>query len=103
MCWVGENIEKTTKINYRYDDVNKVLDKINSCIVDKYNANKYVLCTHEILLKKKVSLHRYLIAVSDADDLTPEILDYLKFNYPDVKVLTELPESADELNKIIEK
>lgn len=51
-------LKKTTKINYRCNNVNKVLDKINSCIVDKCNANKYVSCTHEILVKKKVNLRR---------------------------------------------
>ena len=31
--WVGNDLDKTTKVNYRYDDVNKVLNKINQHII----------------------------------------------------------------------
>ncbi|AEQ60224.1 hypothetical protein [Acanthamoeba polyphaga mimivirus] len=102
--WVGSDINRTIKVNYRYDNVDKVLDEINTHITNgTYSLSPSIDTLHEIILKKKVNLHRYLVAVSDGNYLTPEITDYLKTNYPNVKILTEIPSSADKLSEILEK
>ena len=33
LTWVGHEIDRTTKVNFRYDNVDQVLDKINNHVV----------------------------------------------------------------------
>ncbi|AKI79774.1 hypothetical protein QJ850_gp925 [Acanthamoeba polyphaga mimivirus] len=102
--WMGSNIQETVKVNYRYDNVDKILDKINMHIINgKYSSLPSIGILHEIILKKKVNLHRYLVAVSYGNYLTPEITNYLRTNYPSIKILIETPNSADKLSEILEK
>lgn len=99
--WVGSNLDKTTKVNYRNDDIDEVLDLINRHIVGKISAEQCIY-THEILLKKKVSLHRYLVAIYSKDAITDEIIEYVNQNYPGIVILNERPKSASELTLILD-
>ena len=100
--WVGNEIQNTTKVNYRYDDVGQVLDKVNKHIVyiNKYDIHNNI-GSHEILIKKKVNLHKYLVACCCSSYFTPEIIKYIKQNYPNVEIINKIPKSAHELNYIL--
>ena len=99
--WVGDEISRTKKVIYKYNNIDNVLRKINNHIIniDKTNPSKWT--SHEILLKKKVNL-KYLVAIYISETLqTPEILEYVKKYYPNVKVLKKFPKSAHELDVLL--
>ena len=102
LTWAGNEIQNTTKVNYRYDNVYQILDKINKHIVytNKYNIHNNI-GSHEILLKKKVNLHNYLVAICCGTHFTPEIIKYINQNYPNVKIINKIPKSAHDFNVII--
>lgn len=95
LSWLGDEIDKTTKINPRYQNIGKILDFINQHIE---NINlidpKMTQFSHEILLKKKVNLHKYLVAICCRDSLSNESIEYIHKYYPSVKILDNFPESA---------
>jgi hypothetical protein len=99
--WVGNEIQNTVKVNYRHDNVNKILDKINEHIVYTNNYDvRNITGSHEILLKKKVNLHKYLVAICCGSHLSLEIIEYIKQNYLNVKIIDKIPKSAHDLNNI---
>ena len=58
------------------------------------------LHSHEILLRKKVSLHRYLVAVR-CDSNDDDIRKFIKDNYPGVIILDKNPKSASQITHIL--
>jgi len=100
LSWIGSKINYTTKINYRYDNVNKTLNKIDSYIYQQDNP-KFEDTLHEILIKKKISLHRYLIAICCGQKLSNDAINYLRKYYSHVKILESFPNSANELNLML--
>jgi hypothetical protein len=103
--WVGSNIEETTKVTPR-DNVSSILNKIDEHIQRisrKESETKLanIMTSHEILIKKKVNLHRYLVAICEHDVLTDSIREYIHKNYPNVKILNSFPNSSEELSEII--
>lgn len=99
--WIGNDIEDTIKVNYQFDDVDNILDEINQHIISVASSEPgRKMTSHEILLRKKVSLHRYLVAIGGIDMLSIDAINYIKQFYPHVKLLDELPESANELNDL---
>lgn len=99
--WVGNDLEKSIKVNYRIDNVNKVLDEINKHIINIDINDPRKMTSHEIMIKKKISLHRYLVAICCKNRLSDESIEYINKNYPNVKILDEFPESANELKHIL--
>lgn len=95
--WVGDDISNTVKINPKYHDVSKILDFINHHIISSSNSS-FQITSHEILLKKKVKLHKYLVAVCCSDELSPIVVNHIKKYYPNVFILTSFPNSASSLN-----
>jgi len=104
LSWIGSHINETTKVNYKFNDVNKVLDKINLYIdnIKKMDPDHSIM-SHEILLKKKINLHRYLVAICCRKKLSSDIIIFIKNHYPNVKILDTFPKSANELNNMINK
>uniref|UniRef100_A0A6G6ADV7 Uncharacterized protein n=1 Tax=Borely moumouvirus TaxID=2712067 RepID=A0A6G6ADV7_9VIRU len=103
LSWVGSKLEATTKVNPRKDDVNAVLDEINDyTVTQKQNKTSFSAAWHEIIIKKKVDLHKYLRAVCYRDKLSEQVINFIQDNYPDVMIINDFPKSASELNKIIE-
>lgn len=92
--WIGGDVSKTTKVKYTYQNINKVLRKI-----DQYPKND--IMSPEILLKKRVSLDIYLVAICCNKKLTDEIINYVKIYYPYVKILDYFPKSSDQLNQLL--
>ncbi|AEQ33372.1 DUF5846 domain-containing protein [Megavirus chiliensis] len=102
LSWVGSKLEATTKINPRKDNVNAVLDEINDHIVrTKQDETCLLPGLHEILIKKKVDLHKYLRAVCYRDMLNKQTINFIHNNYPGVMILNDFPKSASQLNNII--
>ncbi len=95
--WIGSSIKDTIKVNHKHDDINKILDEINSHTI-KTNSHDN-LFSHEILLKK-VNLHKYLVAVCCKNKLSSEIINYINEEYPNVQIIDKFPESAQDLNHI---
>lgn len=103
--WVGSHIEKTIKVTPK-DNVLSILNKIDrhiQQISNKESKTKIVniMTSHEILIKKKVNLHRYLVAICEHDVLTDDIREYIHNYYPNVKILDTFPNSSEELTEII--
>jgi hypothetical protein len=101
--WVGDDLKKTIEVNYKYNDVDGELDKINQHIISMDEKNPNKTTSHEILIKKKINLHEYLVAMCCSDTLTVEIIDYLHKNYPNTIILDEIPDSANELCIVLNK
>lgn len=103
--WVGNDIGKTVLIDPKIDDVDKILDEINKHIVsvNSSSPNSIAMKTtsHELLVKNKINLNKYLLAICCYDDLTNGTIDYIKNNYPKVKILDKFPNSSTELVGII--
>ncbi|AVL94410.1 hypothetical protein ma892 [Moumouvirus australiensis] len=103
LSWVGSSIESTIKVNPRKDDVNAVLDEINDYIIKtKQDETCLLPGLHEIIIKKKVDLHKYLRAICYRDKLSEQVINFIQDNYPGVMILNDFPKSASELNKIID-
>lgn len=98
--WIGNDIDKSTKVDFHSDDVSKILYKINQHIIDIEPENPLKYTSHEILLKNQVKLD-HLIAICCLDNLSIDIIAYIKSIYPKIKILKKFPESAQELDKII--
>lgn len=102
LSWVGSKLEATTKVNPRKDNVDAVLDEINNHIVTtKQDETCLLPGLHEILIKKKVDLHKYLRAICYRDKLSKQVINFVQDNYPCVMVLNDFPKSAFELNNIL--
>jgi hypothetical protein len=95
--WIGNDIDKSFKVNYQYDDVDKILDKLNRYINEIDINNPLLMASHEFLLKK-VDLHKYLVAICCKNNLSSEIINYINKEYPNVLILDDFPNSAHELN-----
>jgi len=100
--WVGGDIDKTIKVNPRFDNVDIVLYKINKHIISIDPDYPGKNTSHEILLKKKVNLHKYLVAICCKSSLTNDVIDYANKHYPNVVILDSFPDSAEVLNNIIQ-
>lgn len=102
LSWVGSKLEATTKVNPRKDNVDAVLDEINNHIIStKQDETCLLPGLHEILIKKKVDLHKYLRAVCYRDMLNKQTINFIHDNYPGVMILNDFPKSASQLNNII--
>lgn len=97
LSWVGSNIDRTIKVNYQHDDVYQTLEKINAHTVTKQHDLSACIHSHEILLKKEINLHKYLIAICCLHQLTDDIVHYVKTNYPRVHILNARPKSATDI------
>lgn len=98
--WVGPEIQHTTKVHPKFDNVDQTLNKINNHISNLDPNYPGITTSHEILIKKKVSLHKYLVAICCQSSLSTEVIHYVKEHYPNVKILKYYPSSATELYKI---
>ncbi len=98
--WIGNDLNKSVKVSYKYDDVDKILDQLNKYINQIDANNPLIMASHEILLKKKVNLHKYLVAICCKDNLSSEIINYIIEQYPKVIILDDFPSSASELNNL---
>lgn len=106
--WISDDeINKTTKVRYPNKSNNNVQAKyiiqvqniiqiIKDHIKNVRNDPRYNIISHEILIKHKIDLHKYLIAIYSKNNLSPEISKYLESNYPNVKIIN----NVDDLNKI---
>ena len=56
-------------------------NKIDKHIQKNIKENPNEIGTHEILLGKKINLHKYLVAICCTDRLSKEIINYIKKNY----------------------
>jgi len=75
------------------------LDNINHHIIEEAKkSNTHAMTSHEILLKKKVNLHKYLKVICCRDILSKETIEYINKNYPNVIILDNFPLSAQNLN-----
>ncbi|ANB51143.1 hypothetical protein [Powai lake megavirus] len=101
--WVGSSLDKTIKVNPKTDDVDIVLDKINDYIKSRYTITSFTATWHEIIIKKKVNLHKYLRAICYRSKLNNQVIDYVNNNYPNIEILDDTPKSSSELNHILNK
>lgn len=93
LTWVGSDITYTNKVDPFFDNVNNILDKINThLLLDDPEK------THEILIKNKINLHMYLVAIYSIEQLSNEVIQLLRQDYPSVIILNEFPKTSDELN-----
>lgn len=99
--WIGNDLDKSFKVNYKFDDVGKILVQLNKYINEIDVNNPLLMTSHEILLKKKVNLHKYLVAICCKNNLSHEIISYINKEYPNVLILNVFPSSADELDNIL--
>jgi hypothetical protein len=102
--WVGNDIDKSIKVDHKHDDVNQILNTINQHItsIDKAKIGKK-LTSHEIMIKKRVNLHKYLVAICCESNLTEDIIGYIKKNYTNVILIDDFPNSAHELTMELKK
>ncbi|XWV25374.1 hypothetical protein QJ856_gp0390 [Tupanvirus deep ocean] len=100
--WIGNDIEKSIKVNPKYDNVDQILDIINQHIVNiDPSSTARKLTSHEILIKDKINLHEYLVAMCCISNLTTEIINYIRTNYPKVILIENPPNSAIELTYLL--
>jgi hypothetical protein len=100
--WRSEDSENI-KVKYPKNNVHEILNKIMEYIDVISNDERAKLMSHEILLKKKVNLHNYLVAICCNNMLTADIIKYVKEYYPGVKILDEFPKTSQELNNMLNK
>ena len=100
MGWKG-SVDGTIKVDYRRDDVQEVLDGINADLSTYEKGDFKMLFSHEILLKRKANLHKYLVAVCCGNALSSEAKSYIQEFYLGVKILDEFPKSSDEMTVIL--
>ena len=94
--WVGTDISSTIKVNPRKcskSTINRILNKINKYTL---NPDNY----YEILIKNKVNLHKYLVAISPREKLGEKIINFIHKNYPNILILDSFPESSSKLNYV---
>ena len=99
--WIGNEFDKTIKVDPIYDDINKISNDINQHFlnISPNNANAKKMVSHELLIKK-ISLCKYLLVIYCYDDLISKIVDYVKHNYPLVKILENFTNFASVFNNI---
>ena len=102
LTWIGNDLNKSIKANPKYDNINEILQKINKHIQKNIKENPNEIGTHEILLNKKINLHKYLVAICCTKRLSKEIINYIKKKYPNTMLLDEYPETAQKLNNMIQ-
>lgn len=71
-------MDRSIEVDYRKDDVGVIIDTINEHIksIDANSLMKMV--SHEILLKYKVNLHKYLVAICCKSSLSRDACAYSK-------------------------
>lgn len=83
LSWIGDEIDKTIKV--KTNNSKKIIKKI----IDHINAEDKKTFSHEILLKKKVNLDKYLVAIYPKDMLTNDVTNYLSQRYKNVRILND--------------
>lgn len=96
--WFTEDLDMN--IEAKHQDINKILQKIANHIKLVSDDELKRSMSHEILIRKQVNLHKYLVAICCSQLLTPNIINYVKQYYPRVKILDKFPETSQELNRI---
>jgi hypothetical protein len=96
--WAGSDLDETKKINPGYHNIKKILDRINDHMknLDDYQS----MYSHEILLKKKINIKKYLVAICCKNILSDETINYLRIHYPNVKILDDFPINSEKLKNI---
>ncbi|AUL79777.3 hypothetical protein QJ857_gp0382 [Tupanvirus soda lake] len=103
LAWVGNDLDKTILVDYRYDNVIEELDKINQHIISVGPNDPRKFTSHEILIKHKVDLHKYMVAMCCKSSLTDDIIEYIKIYYPNIIILDKYPDTAKELTNMLYK
>ena len=95
--WFTEDaLEKTIKVDHKRDNVLEHLESLNDHILKSNNVT-----SHEILLKKKVNLDKYLVAVCCKNNISSNTINLIKSIYPKVKILDNNPISASNLYEMM--
>ncbi|XWV26677.1 hypothetical protein QJ857_gp0383 [Tupanvirus soda lake] len=103
LTWAGNVLEKSIPVNPEYDDVSEVLNKIDKHIINMVQNEPDEIGTHEILLKDKINLHKYMVAICCYNRLSADVIDYVNHNYPNVEIINKIPNTSTELTKMLYK
>ena len=94
--WHSEDSDVNTKVKYPKDNIKKILAEITSHIINLVGSARAWM-GHEILIKKKVNLHKYLVGISSCCGFSNEFREYVNFYYPATKLFDEYPNNMTEI------
>ncbi|XWV25376.1 hypothetical protein QJ856_gp0388 [Tupanvirus deep ocean] len=103
LTWTSDKLEKSILVDPKYDNVSEILDQIDRHINDVVQSEPDEIGTHEILLKDKINLHKYMVAICCYNRLSSDVIDYVNRFYPNVEIIYKIPDTATDLTKMLYK
>lgn len=97
---IMKHLNNLEKFIIKNAEENVKAQKANQAVIKSNNGALRVpfdFCSHEIFIKKKINLHKYLIAVTIHGDKFTKTIKYITKHYPHVKILKEVPDTSTEL------
>jgi hypothetical protein len=99
--WTGNDMNKNIEANPKNDNIDDILYELDKHIKTSIEQDPYEIGNHEILIKEKVDLNKYLVAICCSKKISSNAKKYIKKYYPNVKIIDQIPNSATELSNIL--